>query len=208
MKRAWTPPPCAEKAGDTTYFCVVDEDGNAVSAIQSLNLAFGSGMLAGDTGVLMNNRMAYWHLGDGHANLLQPRKRVRQTMNAPMIIKDGRLWCVLGTPGADNQVQVNLQVATAMMDFGYDPQQAVEAPRWSSNQPGQDSNFPHPGALELTLEGRFDAEIASELASRGHQVLRVDDLGGPCNVEAIRVLENGVRMAGSDPRRDGWALAY
>ena len=108
--------------GDTTYFCVVDAEGNAVSGIQSLNSGFGSGVTAGDTGVLLNNRMAYWHLAPGHANRLAPGKRVRHTMNAPMVFKDDRLWAVEGTPGADNQVQVNLQVLTAMMDLDADPQ--------------------------------------------------------------------------------------
>ena len=94
--------------GDTTYFCVVDAEGNAVSGIQSINSAFGSGVTAGDTGILLNNRMAYWHLDPRHPNRLQPGKRVRHTMNAPMVFRDGRLWGVLGTPGADNQVQVNV----------------------------------------------------------------------------------------------------
>jgi gamma-glutamyltranspeptidase len=186
----------------------VDSDGNAVSAIQSLNAAFGSGVIAGDTGILMNNRMAYWHLEEGHANLLKPGKRVRHTMNAPMIFKDGKLWCVYGTPGADNQVQVNFQSAVAMMDLGYDPQQAVEAPRWSSNQPGQDANYPHPGELAVSLEDRFPSSVFSELEARGHRVIRIGELDGPCNQQVIRLLDNGVRMAGSDPRRDGWALAY
>lgn len=200
--------PVPTRSADTTYFCVVDRDGNAVSAIQSLNLAFGSGMLAGTTGILMNNRMAYWHLEASHANLLKPGKRVRHTMNAPMIFKDGRPWCVFGTPGADNQVQVNFQVAVAMMDHGYDPQQAVEAARWSSNQPGQDSNFPHPGEWALSLESRFADKTFRELEARGHRVKRLGPLDGPCNVEVIRLAENGMRIAGSDPRRDGWALAY
>ena len=62
--------------------------------IQSLNSGFGSGVTAGDTGILLNNRMAYWHLAPGHANRLAPGKRVRHTMNAPMVFKDGRLWAV------------------------------------------------------------------------------------------------------------------
>lgn len=201
--------PTVSGRGDTTYFCVVDADGNAVSAIQSLNLAFGSGVIAGDTGVLMNNRMAYWHLEPRHANFLMPHKRVRHTMNAPIVFKDGKLWCVFGTPGADNQVQVNLQILTSMIDFGLDPQQAVEAPRWSSNQPGQDSNYPHPGELALSMEARFDPATVTELAKRGHRILPLGELDGPCNVEAIRVDGlSGNRIAGSDPRRDGWALAY
>jgi gamma-glutamyltranspeptidase len=200
--------PQAAAAGDTTYFCVVDGQGNAVSGIQSINSGYGSGVTAGDTGVLLNNRMAYWHLADGHANRLAPGKRVRHTMNAPMVFKDGKLWGVLGTPGADNQVQVNTQVLTAMLDLGADPQTAVESPRWTSNQPGQGANWPHDGDQTLTIESDFGAETLAELAGRGHALNKVGHLGGPCAMQAIRVLENGVRMAGSDPRRDGWAGAW
>jgi gamma-glutamyltranspeptidase/glutathione hydrolase len=195
-------------AGDTTYFCVVDADGNAVSGIQSLNSGFGSGVTAGDTGILLNNRMAYWHLTPGHANRLAPGKRVRHTMNAPMIFKDDRLWAVEGTPGADNQVQINLQVVTAMMDFGADPQTALEAPRWTSIQQGQGANWPHEGDGRLTIEPEFGADVLVGLERLGHRLNRVGSLEAPCSVQAIRIAENGVRMAGSDPRRDGWAGAY
>ncbi|MES2710652.1 MAG: gamma-glutamyltransferase [Pseudomonadota bacterium] len=193
--------------GDTTYFCVVDPAGNAVSAIQSLNSPFGSGVIAGETGVLLNNRMSYWHLEPGHPNELVPGRRVRHTMNAPMVLKDGRPWCVLGTPGADNQVQVNAQAIAGICDFGLDPQQAVEAPRWTSSQYGQPANFPHEGDDVLTLEQGF-AAAAPLLEAMGHRVKLVPPLEGPCSVEAIRLLENGVRMAASDPRRDGWAGAF
>ena len=136
-------------AGDTTYFCTADGEGNAVSGIQSINSGFGAGIIAGDTGILLNNRMAYWHLEPGHPNRLAPGRRVRHTMNPPIVLKDGDLWCVFGTPGADNQVQVNLQVLTAMIDFGLDPQQAAEMPRWTSHVSGQYANWPHVGANEL-----------------------------------------------------------
>lgn len=194
--------------GDTTYFCVVDAEGNAVSGIQSLNSAFGSGVTAGDTGVLMNNRMAYWHLDAGHANRLQPGKRVRHTMNAPMVFRDGALWCVLGTPGADNQVQVNLQVLTAMIDLDFDPQTAIELPRWTSSQPGQGANWPHEGDGALTIERDVGEPVLRELERRGHRLQPVGHLEGPCAMQAIRVLPNGVRMAASDTRRDGWAASY
>jgi gamma-glutamyltranspeptidase len=197
-----------ERAGDTTYFAVVDGDGNAVSGIQSINSGFGSGVTAGDTGVLLNNRMAYWHLAEGHPNRLVPGKRVRHTMNAPLVFKDGRLWAVEGTPGADNQVQINVQVLTAMMDLGADPQIAVEAPRWTSVQRGQAANWPHDGDGRLTIEPGFGADVLAGLERLGHRLNRVGPLEGPCSVQAIRVLDNGVRMAGSDPRRDGWAGAF
>jgi gamma-glutamyltranspeptidase/glutathione hydrolase len=194
--------------GDTTYFCVVDGEGNCVSGIQSLNSGYGSGVTAGDTGILLNNRMAYWHLAPTHANRLVPGKRVRHTMNAAMVFKDGKLWAALGTPGADNQVQVNSQVLTAMIDLGADPQTALESPRWTSSQAGQGANWPHEGDGALTIEEDFGAEVLADLAARGHVIKKVPHLGGPCAVQAIRVLENGVRQAGSDPRRDGWAGAF
>ncbi|MBL6454430.1 gamma-glutamyltransferase [Belnapia sp. T6] len=197
--------PMAES--DTTYFCILDAAGNGVSAIQSLNSAFGSGVTAGDTGILMNNRMAYWHLDPGHPNRLRPGQRVRHTMNAPVVLRDGRIWAMFGTPGADNQVQVNAQILVALADFGLDPQQAVEAPRWTSSQPGQAANYPHGGDSVLTLEAGL-AGAAPELEALGHRVRVVPPLEGPCSVAAIRLLENGVRMAASDPRRDGWAGAY
>ena len=194
---------------DTTYFCVVDDAGNAVSAIQSINSAFGSGVTAGDTGIVLNNRMSPWHLEPGHPNRLQPGKRVRHTMNPPMVFKDGELWCVFGTPGGDRQVQVNLQVLTAMIDFGYDAQQAAEAPRWASDEPGQEANYPHEQPDQLVIEDRFPASVRDELASRGHKVQLVGGLDGPCSIEIIRRdPATGMLMAGSDPRRDGWALAY
>jgi len=201
-----TQPESAE--GDTTYFCVVDAAGNAVSGIQSINSAFGSGVTAGDTGILLNNRMAYWHLDPHHPNRLQPGKRVRQTMNAPMVFRDGALWGMLGTPGADNQVQVNLQVLTAMIDLGCDAQTAVELPRWTSSQPGQGANWPHTGDDLLTIERDAGEDVLAALAQRGHALKPVAHMEGPCAMQAIRVLPNGVRVAGSDTRRDGWAAAY
>jgi gamma-glutamyltranspeptidase len=207
-KRA-APAGAAAVAGDTTYFCVVDGDGNAVSAIQSLNSAFGSGVTAGDTGILLNNRMTPWHLEPEHPNRLAPGKRVRHTMNPPMVFKDGELWAVFGTPGGDNQVQVNLQVLTAMIDLGYDPQQAAEMPRWSSTQPGQEANWPHDCPDALNLEARFPDDVQAELTGRGHPVVTLGALDGPCSVEIIRRdAGTGMLAAGSDPRRDGWALAY
>lgn len=207
-RAARTLPQPMAAAGDTTYFCVIDGEGNAVSGIQSINSAFGSGVIAGDTGVLMNNRMAYWHLAAGHANRLAPGKRVRHTMNAPMVFRDGRLWGVLGTPGADNQVQVNLQALVAMLDFDADPQTALELPRWTSSQAGQGANWPHDGDDVLTIEQDFSDEVLRDLERRGHILKRVGHLEGPCAMQAIRLMPNGVRVAGSDTRRDGWACAY
>jgi gamma-glutamyltranspeptidase len=199
--------PASQAAGETTYFCTADDRGNGVSGIQSINSYWGSGVIAGGTGILLNNRMAYWHLEAGHPNCLRPGRRVRHTMNPPLVLKDGKLWGLFGTPGADHQVQVNFQIATAMIDFDLDPQQAAEMPRWSSMVPGQYADFPHDGPDVLTMEQRFPEEVGRELARRGHPVDIVGDLEGPCSVEIIRV-DGAALLAGSDPRRDGWALAW
>ncbi|MBV9378775.1 MAG: gamma-glutamyltransferase family protein, partial [Alphaproteobacteria bacterium] len=209
LRRAAPTRAMALTGGDTTYFCTADAEGNAVSGVQSINSGFGSGVIAGDTGILLNNRMSYWHLEPGHPNRLHPGRRVRHTMNPPLVLKDGALWCVFGTPGADNQVQINLQVLTAMIDFGLDPQQAAEMPRWTSNVPGQYANWPHDGEDALTIERRFPEAVRAELVRRGHPVKTVGDLEGPCSVEIIRRdAASGMLLAGSDPRRDGWALAW
>lgn len=212
MRRAAPTRSIADAAGDTTYFCTADGDGNAVSGIQSINSGWGSGVMAGDTGILLNNRMAYWHLDPDHPNHLRPGRRVRHTMNPPLVLKDGKLWGVFGTPGADNQVQINFQIATAMIDLGLDPQQAAEMPRWTSMVPGQYANYPHDGPDVLTMERRFPEDVRRELARRGHPVNPVGDLDGPCSVEIIRREDDGhgnaTLLAGSDPRRDGWALAW
>jgi gamma-glutamyltranspeptidase/glutathione hydrolase len=153
--------------------------------------------------------MGPWHLDPGHPNRLVPGKRVRHTMNPAMVFRGGELWAVLGTPGGDYQVQVNLQVLTAMIDLGYDPQQAAEMPRWSSTQPGQEANWPHACPDALNLEARFPTHVRTELADRGHPVVTLGELEGPCSVEIIRRdAATGMLAAGSDPRRDGWALAY
>jgi gamma-glutamyltranspeptidase len=194
--------------GDTTYFCVVDAQGNAVSAIQSLNNAFGSGVMLPETGILLNNRMACWHLHPSHPNSFAPSKRVRHTMNAPMVLKDGKVWALFGTPGADDQVQVNLQMAVGLIDFDQDPQSLVESSRWSSDQPGQEANWPHGGQDGLTIESDLPADTQQLLRDRGHVLRAVPPLEGPCSVAAIRAIEGGGWAAGSDPRRDGWASAF
>ncbi len=132
-----------EQYGDTTCFCVGDGQGNAVCMLQSLQSGFGSSLIAGDTGVLLNNRMTYWHLDADHPNCLMPGKRVRHTMNPVIITKGNRPFLICGTPGADTQVQTNLQLITHIIDFGMTPQEAVEAPRWRSLQ----------NPMESTLKG-------------------------------------------------------
>ncbi|MGE0725108.1 MAG: gamma-glutamyltransferase [Alphaproteobacteria bacterium] len=188
--------------GDTSYFAVVDGAGNAVSAIQSLSDAFGSGITAGDTGVLMNNRMVHWHLAEGHPNRLAPGKRVRQTMCAPIVLRDGGLFCVLGTPGGDNQALCQVEALVAMIDFGLDPQRAIDAPRWIGPSGAEQPEH-------IGLERPVPTAVVDELRRRGHEVRILPERGAVVCLSVIqRDPASGVLMAASDPRLDGWAAAY
>lgn len=194
---------------DTTCFCAADRAGNLVCILQSIQSGFGSSLVAGETGVLLNNRMTYWHLEEGHPNCLMPGKRVRHTMNPVIVTRDGRPVLTCGTPGADTQVQTNLQMLTHMLDFGMTPQEAVAAPRWRSLQNPMESTIPHVCSNNLQLEERFPASVRESLARKGHEIEMLGSWGGPGSAQAIMVHpESGALMGGSDPRRDGYAAGF
>ena len=198
-----------EPFGDTTCFCVGDGQGNAVCMLQSLQSGFGSGLIAGDTGILLNNRMTYWHLDADHPNCLMPGKRVRHTMNPVIVTRENKPFLICGTPGADTQVQTNLQLITNILDFGMTPQEAVEAPRWRSLQNPMESTIPHTCPDLLQLEGRFPEEVRRELAKKGHELEILGDWDGPGNAQVILIdPESRTLIGGSDPRRDGYAVGW
>ncbi|MEX0761942.1 MAG: gamma-glutamyltransferase [Dehalococcoidia bacterium] len=194
---------------DTTHFCVVDRWGNAVGELQSIQTMFGSCIIAGDTGILLNNRMTYWHLEPDHIDYLRPGQRVRHTMNPVMVFsapvdEGGRLELVCGTPGADTQVQTNFQVVSSVFDHGLNVAEAIEAPRWTHAQDRTGSGYPHAERNELLIEDRAGEETIEGLRRRGHPVVTSGPWEGPGSEGAIQVhAESGALMAGSDPRRDG-----
>ncbi|MCE2439133.1 MAG: gamma-glutamyltransferase [Candidatus Latescibacteria bacterium] len=198
-----------ESHEDTTCFCTADRWGNAVCVLQSIQSGFGAGLIAGNTGILLNNRMTYWHLEEDHPNCLMPGKRVRHTMNPVIVTLDNKAVLVCGTPGADTQVQTNLQLITHMLDFGMTPQEAVEAPRWRSLQNPMESTVPHTCEDVLQLEGRFSKDVREGLARRGHDLRILGDWDGPGSAQAITIHpETNTLIGGSDPRRDGYAAAW
>jgi gamma-glutamyltranspeptidase/glutathione hydrolase len=191
--------------GDTVYIATVDEEGNAVSLIHSLYGAFGSTVVAGDTGVLLQNRSAYFSLDPAHPNCLAPGKIPVHTLIASMGKRNDKLWSVLGCMGADGQPQIQLQAYVAMMDFGCDIQQALEAPRWLSGRFGIGE-----ARDTLHIEGRFSEETLRTLDARGHQLNRWgawNELAGHAHGIVIDPI-TGVRYGGSDPRSDGAAIGY
>ena len=198
----------AEHASDTSYFAVADGDGNAVSFIHSLSASFGSGVVAGETGITLNNRAGRgFSLEEGHPNALAPGKRTMHTLNCYLICRDGRPWLVGGTPGGDQQTQWNTQVITNILDHGMALQEAVEAPRWLSF-PGTDpASLGQP--MVVRLEQRVPEVTRRELTRRGHVVETQGPWGGGGAVQLIQLdHESGVLRGASDPRPGGVALGY
>jgi oxamate amidohydrolase len=190
--------------GDTVYFCAADSDGLAVSVIQSIYHDFGSAFVAGDTGVLMQNRGAFFSLDDEHPNRLEPNKRTFHTLIPAMLFRGDEPYLVYGTMGGEGQPQTHAALVTRLVDFGYDVQQAIEAPRWLMGRTwGTESQ-------DLSLEGRIPDQVIRELELRGQPIKVLpdwdDNMG---HAQAIRIdREHGFLEGGADPRGDGLALGY
>jgi len=186
--------------GDTIAIVTADGAGNAVSMIQSLYHEFGSGVVAGDTGVLLQNRGAYFSLDPRHPNHLAPRKRTAHTLIPSLYLVGGRPRFVYGTMGGDGQPQTQAALVTRVVDRGLGPQAAIEAPRWLFGRTWGETS------RGLRVENRFAPGVADELRRRGHDVQVVEawsDLMG--HAQLIRLDGDDLR-GGSDPRADGAAL--
>jgi gamma-glutamyltranspeptidase/glutathione hydrolase len=191
--------------GDTTYLCVVDGNGMMVSLIQSVSNAFGSGVVAGETGIVMNNRVGRgFTLDTSHPNVYAPGKRTMHTLNCFSIERlDGTPVLVGGTPGGDGQPQWNLAMVSGLIDGKLNVQQAAEMPRWTV-WPGTDpTGVGNP--FELRLEEAFGPDLHEALAKRGHKIKPVAGWHGAAQIIA-RDPETGVMVGGSDPRVEGQAI--
>jgi len=181
--------------GDTVYLTVVDKDRNAVSFINSLFGYFGSGLVAGDTGIVLQNRGALFRLEPRHPNVIAPHKRPFHTLIPAMVVKDGKPFFSFGLMGGDMQPQGHVQALVNLIDFGMDVQQAGESPR-----------FRHTGGSVL-LESAFDGFLRSALGRKGHHVAGAIDAWGGYQGIVIDP-RSGVLMGGSDPRKDGLAIGW
>ena len=192
-------------AGDTVYVAAVDAKGNAASLIFSLYGIFGACVTAGEAGVVLQNRSAYFSLDPKHPNRLEPGKVPLHTLIASLAFKGEKLWAVLGCMGADGQPQIHAQAYVAMIDFGQDIQQALALPRWLSGRfaLGQARDTLH-------IEARYPGATIDELVRRGHPVERWGDwneLAGHANGITLDP-ESGVLAGGADPRSDGAAVGH
>ncbi len=202
-KRAAPTTSARTAGGDTIAIVTADAQGNAVSLIQSLYFTWGSGLVAGDTGVVLQNRGSFFSLDPREANALAPGKRTMHTLIPSMYLEGGRPRFVYGTMGGEGQPQTQAAVLTRRLDRGLGPQASVEAPRWLY---GRTWGAP---SRALNLEGRYGTDVATDLAARGHEVKMGgdwDDLFG--HAQCIWLDPDGGLVGGSDPRADGAALGY
>jgi gamma-glutamyltranspeptidase len=187
--------------GDTPFSCAGDADGNAAAVIQSVYQEWGSGVVAGDTGVLLQNRGCFFSLDPAHHNRLEPGKRTAHTLTAAMLIGDHGPELVYGSMGGEGQPQTQAAIATRVVDHGRSVAEAIDDPRWLL---GRTWGEEHRG---LRLESRFGRSVADELTRRGHDNVSLvepySDVMG--HAQAIQIFPDHLEAA-ADPRSDGAAL--
>jgi len=183
----------------TTHFEVADKWGNIVAVTQSLGAAFGSGFVAGDTGLVLNNFLYWTDLDPASPNFMQPRKPRESAMSPCIVTEGGRPVLGIGTPGSFGILQTTLQMLINRLDFGMNIQAAIEAPRVR--------------AFERTLvdaESRIAPETLDGLRARGHDINVLPGwtwkVGGGHGVALDP--DSGILTGGADPRRDGVSVAF
>ncbi len=196
-ERARVPEPGRPPGGGTVYLCTADRDGMMVSFIQSNYHGFGSGVVVPELGIAMQNRAAGFTLEAGHANEAAGGKRPRHTIIPGFITRDGEPVGPFGVMGGEMQPQGHLQVVSAMLDHGLNPQAALDAPRWRVE-----------GGLHVSVEPGTDAQLVAALTARGHRVAVAADSLRFGRGQIIVRGEDGVYAAGSEPRADGAAVGY
>ena len=197
----------APEASETTHFSVVDKDGNAVANTYTLNGGYGSGVTIEGTGILMNNEMddftskpgvpnAYG-LIQGEANAIARGKRPLSAMTPTFLLREGKLFLVIGSPGGPTIINTVLQVIVNVVDFGFTIQEAIDAPR-----------FHHqwlPDELRMENHG-FSEDVTKALEARGHRLAFRGFMGDAQGI--MLEPKTGMRLGASDPRGDGLTIGY
>jgi len=180
------------RTGDTIYLCAADEHGNVISLIQSVAYDFGSGIVAEGTGMLLQNRGAYFKLDPAHVNRLEPRKRTMHTLIPAMAARDGRPWAAFGTMGGERQPQLQVQVLRSLVNERLEPAEAVARPRMAILVDGVTLavEADYPGAAQMARADRRVRLMPARHHSLGH-------------AQAILIDGPGKWRAGADPRSDG-----
>lgn len=186
-------------AESTTHFDAIDAAGNAVAVTQSLGDAFGSGVMGGETGVVLNN-FAYWFdVSSGSANQIAPGKKIEMCMAPALVFEQERLAMAIGTPGSFGILQTTPQMISNVIDHGFSIQAAIEAPRFRVYE-----------GTTLEVEARLPKATRDELAERGHGIRLIDEwsplVGGGHGI--VVDPRSGALAGGADPRRDGYAIGW
>ena len=190
----------------TTSLAAADRWGNAVAFTQSLVSGFGSGVIAGDTGIFLNNGHRYGFVlsPSDHVNLLEPGKHAKGVMTPALVMKDDKLLMAVGAAGGYTIPQTVGQVITKVLGYGMDIQHAIASPRMMVNRSG--GRAPTKTDSKTYLELGFPAKVFEELRAMGHNLVPPGNAGG---VQGVYVdPESGALAAGADPRRDGHALTW
>ena len=199
--------PIDERANDTTCVNVIDGNGNVFSATPSG--AWLPAFIAGETGIPVSNRLQSFLLEAGHPNELKPGKRPRITLSPTLVMKDGQPFAALSSPGGDNQDQALLQVLLNVIEYGMNPQEAVEAARFETQHfvSSFDDHKFSPGSL--ILEERFGSSLVEEMRRRGHRV-EVKENFNPTAAPTIVIYDPVSRVieAGADVRRGRYAIGW
>ena len=181
--------------GDTVYLAAADNEGNAISFINSLFSSFGSGIVVPGTGVVLHNRGAGFTLEKDHPNRLAPGKRPFHTLVPAFVMKDGKPLMPFGVMGGDNQAQAHVQIIVNIVDFGMNVQEAGDAARVRHADP------------VFAAESGIGEAVRAALGQRGH--VMIDGRGAMGGYQAVMIDPvTGVLMGGSDPRKDGLAIGW
>ena len=187
--------------GDTVYVSVIDGNGNACSLINSLYQGFGTGLVVPETGIALQNRGALFSTNREHPNFLEPNKRPYNTIIPCMITKNSNLVSSLGVMGGFQQPQGHLQVISNLIDFGMNPQEALDSERFSVSIEND----------TLFVENSFNPDVVAALKLKGHSVsinsgFERGLFGGGQII--VRDNDEGVLFGGSDPRKDGLSVSF
>lgn len=197
-EQAGGPLPGTPPQGGTVYVAAADGEGNMVSFIQSNYMGFGSGVVVPETGIALQNRGSDFSMNPEHANALVPGKKTYHTIIPGFMTKDGKAVGPFGVMGGFMQPQGHVQVVMNMIDFGLNPQAALDAPRWQWKE-----------GKTVELEPGFPDHIAQALARAGHHVVRnTSSLSFGRGQIILRDPDNGVLIGGTEPRTDGHIAAW
>lgn len=189
---------------DTVYMSAVDSEGNSVSLIQSIYHEFGSAFMPEGCGFILQNRGSFFSLDKDHPNVLEPNKRTFHTIIPSMVTKDDKPFMIFGTMGGEGQPQTQCALLTRVVDFGYNIQQAIEAPRWLYGRMWGDAS------MTFKLEARVPGSIRQRLKDMGH-IVEIEENYSQTMGHAQGIIidsKTGFYSAGADPRGDGLALSW